>query len=197
MSASAIAQVVNWAYRGKYVEGDARAWTGERHLLAGVRTTAADIASLVQRTNAAGSREVMLLALSDDGGQPTPGLPLKPPTMALLGTVHVQCLGVHPPACEAGMFSVDPDRQSAGVGGQLLAAAEQAAVDLGARSVVLHVLEGRDELQDWYERCGYAVVPSAPMVPFPVDAGCGVPRVPAETLRFLRMEKPVVQQPGS
>ena len=35
-----LAQVINWAYRGKRPDADPRAWTGEREMLGGVRTSA-------------------------------------------------------------------------------------------------------------------------------------------------------------
>ena len=35
-----LAQVINWAYRGKRPDADPRAWTGEREMIGGVRTSA-------------------------------------------------------------------------------------------------------------------------------------------------------------
>ena len=64
-SAEAIAAGVNWAYRGKHANGDGpAAWTGERHLLSGVRTSSADITALLQRSAAFGADETLLLAVA-------------------------------------------------------------------------------------------------------------------------------------
>ena len=189
-SAESIATVINWAYRGKYEGGDDLAWCGERHLLSGRRTTAAQVAALLGRCDGEDPSELLLLAL---GRAPQIDLAEH---HRLLGTIHVQRLP-QPGSCEIGMFSVDPDQQGQGTGRRLLAAAEQRAVEcFGARTLVMHVLEGRGAIQDWYERCGYSVVAGAPKVPFPFDADTlSTPVVPAETLLFLRLEKQMAEDP--
>ena len=189
-SADSIATVINWAYRGKYEGGDDLAWCGERHLLSGRRTTAAQVAALLGRCDGEDPSELLLLALGR-----APQIDLAE-DHCLLGTIHVQRLP-QPGSCEIGMFSVDPDQQGQGTGRRLLAAAEQRAVEcFGARTLVMHVLEGRGAIQDWYERCGYSVVAGAPKVPFPFDADTlSTPVVPAETLLFVRLEKQTAEDP--
>lgn len=189
-SAAAIATVVNWAYRGKHPGGDQLAWTGERHLLSGKRTTVEQLEAMLLRCDAPRPCEVMLLALvaddmtTDGGGNFTGG------RSKVLGTVHVQKLQHHG-ECEIGMFSVDPDQQGRGVGGMLLHHAETLAGDFfAAHKLVMHVLEGRNEIQAWYERCGYSVASGAPKIPFPFNPNTlSVPLVPKEMLNFLRLEK--------
>jgi GNAT superfamily N-acetyltransferase len=181
-STAAIARVVNWAYRGKHSDGDALAWTGERHLLSGKRTTADELDAVLERCDAPRPSELLLLALAED----TAG------AGNILGTVHVQKLP-RPGECEIGMFSVDPDQQGRGVGGLLLRHAETLAVDsFAAHVLVMHVLEGRIEIQSWYERCGYAVATGVPKIPFPFgpDAlSAPADGVAKETVKFLRLEK--------
>lgn len=181
-SAAVIARVVNWAYRGKHVDGDRMAWTGERHLLVGKRTTADEIEELLERCDAPQPSEQLLLALDKRTGRAS--------STDLLGTVHVQKLP-QCGECEIGMFSVDPDVQGRGLGGLLLRHAERIAADsFEARTLVMHVLEGRSEIQDWYERCGYSAVPDAPKLPFPFGHDAlSAPLVPKDTLNFLRLEK--------
>jgi GNAT superfamily N-acetyltransferase len=181
--------VINWAYRGKHPGGDQLAWTGERHLLSGKRTTVEQLEAMLQRCDVPRPCELMLLALgaddvTDKGGKTSGG------GSKILGTVHVQKLEQHG-ECEIGMFSVDPDQQGRGVGGMLLHHAETFAGDFfAARTLVMHVLEGRNEIQAWYERCGYSVASGAPKRPFPFNPNTlSVPLVPKEDLNFLRLEK--------
>lgn len=154
-SAAAIATVINWAYRGKYAGGDKAAWTGESHLLSGVRTSSADVEDMVERCSAFGADEALLLAVD----WPPSGKADTSETEGLLGTVHLQltdALGVDDAggggaAVEIGMLSVDPDWQGHGIGGKLLDAAEATACvpPFSARTLVMNILAGRPELQSW------------------------------------------------
>jgi GNAT superfamily N-acetyltransferase len=187
-SGAAIASVINWAYRGKHAEGDPLAWTGERHLLSGKRVTTEELEATLERCDAPRPREMLLLALADDptgGGSSTKG------AGRIVGTVHVHKLRQQG-MCEIGMFSVDPDQQGRGIGGVLLHHAETFARDsFAADTLVMHVLEGRNEIQAWYKRCGYSAVPGAPKTPFPFGPDAlSTPLVAKETLNFLRLEKP-------
>ena len=165
-----ISRVVNWAYRGKHDGGDARAWTGERHLLSGVRITADAARAQIDRC---GAEEALLVATSS--------------TDELLGTVTVT--RVAPTVAEIGMLSVDPDVQAQGVGGRLLDAAEERAAAFGAASLVMYVIDSRDDLLHWYARKGYEPCPDAPRVPFPVEAGVGTPWDVAANLQFMKIAK--------
>lgn len=84
------------------------------------------------------------------------------------------------------MLTVDPDRQDAGRGRQLLEAAEAYAVDNGAVAIQMTVLKLRSELIAWYERRGYHR--TGKTKPFPYgDERFGVPT--RDDLKFEVLEK--------
>eukprot|EP01043_Picozoa_sp_COSAG02_P080921 COSAG02_NODE_19484_length_879_cov_1.498718_1_plen_237_part_10 len=187
-SAATISSVINWAYRGKHASGDSLAWTGERHLLSGKRVTTNELEAMLERCDTPLACDALLLALvnhATDGCSSTNG-----GGETVVGTVHVHKL-CQPGVCEIGMFSVDPDQQGRGIGGVLLHQAESFARDtFDAHTLVMHVLEGRKEIQAWYERCGYSAALGAPKVPFPFGPDAlSAPLVAKETLNFLRLEK--------
>ena len=86
-----------------------------------------------------------------------------------------------------GMLTVDPARQSAGLGRLILAAAEDhAAGHFAAQRVEMTVIAQRHELIAWYERRGYAL--TCERRPFTAhDPRFGVPR--RDDLEFVVMEK--------
>ena len=86
-----------------------------------------------------------------------------------------------------GMLTVDPARQSAGLGRLILAAAEEhAAAHFGAKMIEMTVIAQRDELIAWYERRGYAL--TGEQRPFPAhDPRFGLPR--RDDLVFVVMKK--------
>ena len=168
--AAAAATVANWAYRGKHAE-DTKAWTGERHLLSGIRTTEKNVGALIARSVENGDAdEVVLLAKRE---------------AATLGTVHVKRLA-HDKA-EIGLFSVDPDEQGLGIGSKLLDAAEAHARDkMGVSRASVWVISVRDDLIAWYERRRYTRTGGT--APFPVGEGVGEVLVPGP-LEFVGLEK--------
>lgn len=185
-----VTELTNWAYRGKHEGGDERAWTGERHLLSGIRTTEESVRAMLASIKARGPQEeAMLLAVSRD----MPGESSGDSTAALqpsqlLGAIHVTrpegALG----EAELGFFSVDPDLQGEGVGGKLLHAAQRHASEaMKVSSASLWVISVRSELIAWYERKGF--VRTQQTAPFPSAAkNVGKPRS-GEDLEFIRMEK--------
>ena len=57
---------------------------------------------------------------------------------------------------EIGMYAVDPDYQSCGVGAALLNAAHQFAEEvLDAKQTVMMVLDNRQDIIGWYQTYGY------------------------------------------
>jgi GNAT superfamily N-acetyltransferase len=99
--------------------------------------------------------------------------------------MHIQVEPLEAGEAEIGMFSVDPDQQSQGIGRKLLEHAESYAREkLGAKKTVMHVIDIRDDLLTWYVHMGY--VKTGVKVPFPVGANCGDPKMP---LQFERIEK--------
>ena len=84
------------------------------------------------------------------------------------------------------MLTVDPDRQDAGLGRQLLEASEAYARDHGGRRLQMTVIRQRRELIAWYERRGYAR--TGQTKPFPYgDPRFGEPT--ADDLVFEVLEK--------
>lgn len=86
-----------------------------------------------------------------------------------------------------GLLTVDPQRQAAGLGRDLLAAAERyAAAQLGATRIEMTVITQRAELIAWYERRGYAL--TGERRPFPAtDPRFGLPK--RDDLEFTVMER--------
>jgi len=85
-----------------------------------------------------------------------------------------------------GMLTVDPERQTSGIGRMILAAAEDHAAALGAARVEMTVIAQRDELIEWYERRGY--VRTGDRRPFPAhDPRFGFPK--RDDLVFLVLQK--------
>ena len=149
--APALVDVVWAAYRGPASYGR---WTSEEHLVRGTRT---DERAVLAAIESAGSR---LVVVEDGGG----GAPLACCRIADRGDGLAYF----------GMFAVDPARQGGGVGRQLVAFAEQAAVQLlGASVIELEVLAQQQLLRAWYERLGYAA--TGETRPFPADPVFAVP----------------------
>lgn len=77
----------------------------------------------------------------------------------LLGCVYVEVRG------EVGYFgllSVAPSRQRQGIGGRLIAAAEEFAREMRCRTMELTVVDLRTELPPLYAKFGYRITGSAP-----------------------------------
>lgn len=169
--APALVALVESAYRG---ERSRRGWTTEADLLDGQRVDLAMMSSTLA------DPDVVVLVVASD-----------PPTSSgeggaeLVGCCEVRRVGTAEAAF--GMFAVDPDRQGAGVGDQLLGAAEQlAASELGVRRMTMSVIDTRHELLAWYERRGYRR--TGQHQPFPYgDERFGRPR--RDDLRFEVLDK--------
>lgn len=148
--AKAIVDLVTAAYRG---ESSRRGWTTEADLLDGQRTDVDEVGVALAEPDSE-----ILVAEAD--GQ-------------IVGCINID----HGDGVTAhfGMFAVDPTRQSDGIGGRLLDAAEDLARGWGCEQLALEVLQQRAELQAWYRRRGY--VPTGASKPFPYgDERFGVPR---------------------
>jgi len=149
--APALVELIWAAYRGP---ASYERWTSEEHLVRGTRT---DERAVLAAIESAGSR---LVVVEDGGG----GAPLACCRIADRGDGLAYF----------GMFAVDPARQGGGVGRQLVAFAEQAAVQLlGASVIELEVLAQQQLLRAWYERLGYAA--TGETRPFPADPVFAVP----------------------
>jgi ribosomal protein S18 acetylase RimI-like enzyme len=126
--APALAELVNRAYEVEafFVDGD--------------RTTAAEVAALIERGT--------FLVLEYDGG--------------LAGAVFVEHRGYF------GMLSVAPGMQGYGLGTRLVRIAEAFCEALGCTTMELKIVNVREDLGRWYRSLGYHEVGTAPYVARPV-----------------------------
>jgi ribosomal protein S18 acetylase RimI-like enzyme len=139
----AVADLVNSAYRG---DSSRQGWTTEADYLGGQRTDAQILAR-----DLAADAEAVLLTLRDEPGGP------------LLGCAWLEPAGEG--AWYLGMLTVRPDLQDRKLGRTMLEAAEARAKELGARRIIMTVVNIRDTLIAWYGRRGYA--PTGETRPFP------------------------------
>ena len=160
--APALCALVNSGYRG---ESSKKGWTTEADLLGGQRT---DEDKLREMIAAKDSR--VELAFAEDG--------------ALLGCVHLKKEAGG--SCYLGMLTVDPQRQAAGLGKEILKRSEELARAWGCGRMRMTVISVRGELIAFYERRGYARTGATE--PFPSgDPRFGLPKV--EGLMFVELAK--------
>jgi ribosomal protein S18 acetylase RimI-like enzyme len=156
--APALVELIRAAYRGT---ASYERWTSEEHLVRGTRT---DERAVLAAIDSAGS--AMLLVEGQGQGQGHGD-----------GRGPVACCRVADRGdglAYFGMFAVDPARQGAGTGRQVVRWAELAASELfGAREIELEVLAQQELLRAWYERLGYAA--TGEIRPFPADPVFAVP----------------------
>jgi ribosomal protein S18 acetylase RimI-like enzyme len=145
--AQAIADLVNRAYRPA---AGAAGWTHEAALVAGPRTSAAQVRSFFH------DRSVVLIMKRNN---------------ALVACVHVLN---EEDACWMGMLATQPDLQGQGVGKAMLEAAEQLAMQtFNAKVLRMSVLSNRPELMAFYERRGFRLTDG--VKPYPENTGVGSP----------------------
>lgn len=154
--------LVEGAYRG---ESARRGWTHEADLLDGQRTDRAALDALI-----VDPAQRLLVAIGDAG---------------VIGCVQISDMGGG--TAYLGLLSVDPIRQAAGLGRQLIAAAEHCAIAaFGARTMEMTVIKQRADLIAYYLRRGYA--PTGEERPFPLDdPRFGLPRT--QELVFIVLAK--------
>lgn len=157
----ALVTLVNSAYRGE--EGQ-QGWTSEGHLIAGSRTTATGIEELINNPGAT------LLKYTGPSGM-------------LLGCVYLQQEGGK---LHLGLLSVLPAQQGAGIGKQLLAAADDFARRHHCTRIEITVITARPELIAWYERHGYQR--TGETQPFHAGEKFGIQK---QLLELAVLEKPI------
>ena len=154
---------MNSAYRG---ESSRKGWTTEADYIDGQRT---DAATLAEDLDADPRARLLLLR---EAGE-------------LVGTVWLE------PVADSGvwylgMLTVNPERQSGGVGRRLLTGAEDWVRAAGGTRIRMTVVSIRSTLIAWYQRRGYVL--TGETRPFPYgDASIGQPR--RDDLEFVVMEK--------
>ena len=142
---------VHAAYRG---DSARKGWTHEADLLDGQRIDTEALSAMIDDP-------AHVVIMAEQHGQ-------------LVGCVQVNDKGNG--LTYLGMLSVDPDRQGAGLGRRLIAAAEaEARSTFKASRMEMTVIVQRTELIDWYVRCGYRK--TGETRPFPAtDPRFGLPR---------------------
>lgn len=150
--------LVNSAYRGDYSK---KGWTSESHLLEGIRIDEAEMLGYFDRP------EITILKCTNDEGQ-------------IIGLVYLeQVANAH---IYLGMLTVEPSQQAAGIGRQLLQAAEKHARSLGCHAIKISVITTRTELIAWYQRRGFNA--TGETYPLVTDKS-----VAAEPVTLMVMEK--------
>jgi ribosomal protein S18 acetylase RimI-like enzyme len=144
-----IVGLVNDAYRGS---SKTPGWTHETALITGYRTDAATVTAMI------GQQDSNVLVVRHEGN--------------VFACVALQRLDDS--NWYLSLLAVDPEHQTYGVGKGIMAGAERYAVERGARSMKISVINVREALLAWYERQGY--VRTGAVEPFPYDdATVGTP----------------------
>ncbi|KAG0172284.1 hypothetical protein DFQ28_005431 [Apophysomyces sp. BC1034] len=128
-------RIINSAYRADKAGG----WTTESHIVGGERASVEDVEGYVRDQ---GKPNVLLYAFQRVDGSDV-----------LVGTVQIQ--PESDSEAEVGLFAVDPQLQSCGIGGKLIRAALDKMKVLGFEAAVMHVLENRPEILKWYSKLGF------------------------------------------
>lgn len=142
----ALHPVIESAYRGDAARAG---WTFESDILSGPPRT--DPARLAAIMNSPDDR--LLIALTNEGP---------------IGCVQITNRGAE--TAYLGLLCIAPQRQAAGLGRQLIDAAETLARDDFATTVMeMTVIDRRVELISYYERRGYALTGEVRPFPIPFD----------------------------
>ena len=159
----AITALLNSAYRG---EDSKKGWTTEADLIAGeVRTSSKSIQKIIEQPNS------VMLKFTDS-------------TTNIVGCVNLQ---KHNTKVYLGMLSVSPILQNAGIGKQLLAAADEYALQQNCTAIYMTVITQRTELINWYNRHGYS--DTGERKPFVEDDETGKH---LQKLEFMVLEKNLI-----
>lgn len=158
----ALHALIHRAYRGESAKAG---WTHEADLLEGQRTDPESLAAML-----ASESDTILVARDGNALAGCIAVTARPDGLAYVG-----------------MVTVDPIRQAGGLGRQLLAAAEQFAVNGGSNVAEMTVISRRAELIAWYQRRGYRL--TGERRPFPMtDPRFGLPKA---DLEFVVLAKPL------
>jgi ribosomal protein S18 acetylase RimI-like enzyme len=180
--AAALVDLIRAAYRGPASYGR---WTSEEHLVRGTRT---DEPAVLAAIESAGSA---MLVVEDDGGSGDGSGDRGGDNDGGGRDAPVACCRIADRGnglAYFGMFAVDPARQGAGTGRQVVRWAELAAAELfGARTLELEVLGQQQQLRGWYERLGYTA--TGEIRPFPADPVFAVPM--RDDLHLVVLAKPL------
>ena len=158
IDASAVAQLINTAYRG---ETSRAGWTTEADLLDGLRTTPKEVTANIKRQDAF----VLIGVLRDE----------------IVATI---CCEQHENTARFGMIAVKPSLQNKGHGKQMIAAAEAMTLrEWRVAGFYMSVISVRDELIAFYGRLGY--LRTGTFADFPIKSDLWQPKVEGLTLEYL------------
>lgn len=172
---NALEQLLNRCYR------QAEGWTHEADLIGGIRTTAAELAAVIDEPK----HYLFVYPKTNTGNRD--GIE----TGELLGCIAVDMQDNGDKSrAYIGMFAVHPELQGQGIGHQMLQAAETFANrHLQSRvqpsRITMSILNHRPELLAYYERRGYQLTGAS--MPFPDDGNNGEPK--RADLQLLELEK--------
>ena len=137
--------VIERAYRGEEARSG---WTHEADLLEGKRTSIEALQAIVDDP-------AQRLLIAEEGE-------------AVIGCVQVSDRGAG--LCYLGLLCVEPRLQAAGLGKQLVAAAEALArTTFGATAMEMTVIDTRAKLIAYYQRRGYTASGEVRDFPIPLD----------------------------
>lgn len=158
-----LVKLINSAYRGDEAR---KGWTHESDLISGtIRIDETSLKGIMKKPNA------VILKCTDRENK-------------ILGCVY---LDQQEDQLYLGMLTVSPDIQAMGIGKRLLRAADEYALQHGAKRIVMTVIDVRKELIAWYNRNGYS--DTGERQPFPTDGRFGMPKMPLEFV-VLKKELP-------
>lgn len=135
-----IVELLNMGYRG---ERSRKGWTTEADLISGeIRSNVEDVTSVMHEE---GSVFLVHKNTSEE----------------IIGCMNLKKQGKR---IYLGMFAVDPELQSNGIGGELMRAAEEFALEQHCLAIYMYVISVREELITWYKRKGF--VDTGERIPF-------------------------------
>lgn len=144
-----LASFINSAYRGDYAK---TGWTTEADILDGQRTDVEGLKEIITTKD-----NDIILALDQDG---------------LVGCVHIRFEANN--SLYFGMLTVEPSKQTLGLGKKLISHIEEIAAKRGIGELRISVIPQRTELISYYERRGFTK--TGRFEPFPSDPRYGIPK---------------------
>lgn len=162
VDAELVAKLINSAYRG---ETSRKGWTTEADILDGARTTTAEVAKIINRSDA-----FVLIGVLDDEIVATICCELQ--IIAFKHTAHF------------GMIAVNPSLQDKGYGKEMITAAETMTKrEWRVAGFHMTVISLRTELIEFYERLGY--MRTGELKDFPEKSVLWQPKVEGLTFEYL------------
>ncbi|MFW5432469.1 MAG: GNAT family N-acetyltransferase [Methylophilaceae bacterium] len=162
VDAESVAKLINDSYRG---ETSRKGWTTEADILDGLRTTTANVAKIINRSDA-----FMLIGVLND--EIVAAICCELQVIAFKHTTHF------------GLIAVKPSLQNKGYGKDLITAAETMTKrEWRVAGFHMTVISLRSELIAFYERLGY--MRTGELKEFPKNSDLWQPKVEGLSLEYL------------